>query len=291
MHFSFQTLDCLYLGMEYCPGGDLREFLSAIHALEETEAALYLAEMVMAVSHLHQMNFIHRDLKPDNFLIDSRGHLKLADFGLSKASAQQIVTITDFEKKKNRLSLLPGQNCDKLTETNLRSRFRSSSFLNGKGSASRTTRPRPVSQRQMAGKSVVGSPDYMSPEVTAGLNSENNSYGNEVDWWSLGCVFFEMIIGTTPFEGNSPEEIFECINNWRSIVPQVLKNYSENMSPEFFSLVKGFLCDSRERLGPDIRKLQKHAFFVKHKIEWQHLTTTEPPFVPTNQYTDLEVKS
>jgi citron Rho-interacting kinase len=74
-------------------GGDLREFLSAIGTLEEDEAQLYFAEMIMAVHTLHSMGYIHRlvawevflllvrDLKPDNFLIDKDGHLKLADFG------------------------------------------------------------------------------------------------------------------------------------------------------------------------------------------------------------------
>ena len=50
-------------------------------------------------------------------------------------------------------------------------------------------------------KSVVGSPDYMSPEVTAGRRvSVQEGYGEEVDWWSLGCVFFEMILGAPPFQ-------------------------------------------------------------------------------------------
>lgn len=62
-------------------GGDLREFLAQIGTLEEEEGLLYIAEMIMAVHTLHKMGYIHRDLKPDNFLIDQRGHLKLADFG------------------------------------------------------------------------------------------------------------------------------------------------------------------------------------------------------------------
>lgn len=53
-------------------------------SLGEKQAAFYVAEMILAVSHLHQLGFVHRDLKPDNFLIDLQGHIKLADFGLSK---------------------------------------------------------------------------------------------------------------------------------------------------------------------------------------------------------------
>lgn len=82
--YSFQDPHRCYLAMEYCPGGDLRHLLAAYGYLEEDEARLYMAEMIFAVFTLHQLGYIHRDLKPDNFLIDSTGHLKLTDFGLSK---------------------------------------------------------------------------------------------------------------------------------------------------------------------------------------------------------------
>lgn len=65
MHYSFQTKECLYLAMEYCPGGDLREFLEAIGSIEEEESVLWFSEMIMAVHTLHTLGYIHRDLKPD----------------------------------------------------------------------------------------------------------------------------------------------------------------------------------------------------------------------------------
>lgn len=306
MHYSFQTKECLYLAMEYCPGGDLREFLSAIGVLEEQEAALYFAEMIMAVHHLHNMKFIHRDLKPDNFLIDSHGHLKLADFGLSKATAAPLQTKiedkTDIDKKRSRYSLLPGQTLERLTESTLQRRFRKTTTLragtlsSGDGvEESLTTRVLPKlaqpSYRKMLAKSVVGSPDYMSPEVTAGRRvSVQEGYGEEVDWWSLGCVFFEMILGAPPFQGDSPDEIFENIDNWRQIIPDTLEQYKEHMSPEFFSLIKGFLCEANDRLGRDLSKIQNHAFFTKVKLDWHNLDKIEPPFVPNNPYAHLEGK-
>lgn len=69
---------------EYCPGGDLYHLLQSFGRLDIPDALLYMAEMVSGVHALHSIGYIHRDLKPDNFLIDARGHLKLADFGLSK---------------------------------------------------------------------------------------------------------------------------------------------------------------------------------------------------------------
>lgn len=82
--YSFQDENNLYLAMEYCPGGDLRRLLQGIGYLSSEDARLYMAEMIISTHNLHQLNYIHRDLKPDNFLIDKTGHLKLADFGLCK---------------------------------------------------------------------------------------------------------------------------------------------------------------------------------------------------------------
>ena len=81
---SFQDADHLYLVMEYLPGGDLMSLLIKKDTFTEDEARFYMAESVLAVESVHNMNYIHRDLKPDNILIDARGHCKWADFGLSK---------------------------------------------------------------------------------------------------------------------------------------------------------------------------------------------------------------
>ena len=72
--------------MEYLIGGDLKSLIMMAGYLDERHAALYLAEMVIAVRYLHKHNIIHRDLKPDNILITAKGHLKLTDFGLSSVN-------------------------------------------------------------------------------------------------------------------------------------------------------------------------------------------------------------
>jgi serine/threonine kinase 38 len=81
---SFQDADHLYLVMEYLPGGDLMGLLMRKNILTEEEAKFYLAETVLAVETVHKLDYIHRDLKPDNILIDAQGHCKLSDFGLCK---------------------------------------------------------------------------------------------------------------------------------------------------------------------------------------------------------------
>jgi serine/threonine protein kinase len=83
LHYAFQTPDHLYMILDYCPGGDF-SFHIARNLFEEDEAKFFIAELVLAIEHLHNLDIIYRDLKPENILIDSDGHIRLADFGLAK---------------------------------------------------------------------------------------------------------------------------------------------------------------------------------------------------------------
>lgn len=69
--------------MEYMPGGDFLGLLIRENILPEAVARFYIAEMILAVEEAHRLRFIHRDIKPDNFLISASGHLKISDFGLA----------------------------------------------------------------------------------------------------------------------------------------------------------------------------------------------------------------
>ena len=82
MFFSFQDPTNLYLVMEFLPGGDLMTLLMKEDTLSEEVAQFYMAETALAIEYIHSLNFIHRDIKPDNLLLDSKGHVKLSDFGL-----------------------------------------------------------------------------------------------------------------------------------------------------------------------------------------------------------------
>uniref|UniRef100_A0A8C8MIG7 Rho-associated protein kinase 1 n=1 Tax=Oncorhynchus tshawytscha TaxID=74940 RepID=A0A8C8MIG7_ONCTS len=80
LFYAFQDDRCLYMVMEYMPGGDLVNLMSN-YDVPEKWARFYTAEVVLALDGIHAMGFIHRDVKPDNMLLDKAGHLKLADFG------------------------------------------------------------------------------------------------------------------------------------------------------------------------------------------------------------------
>ncbi|KAK6008936.1 kinase domain protein [Ostertagia ostertagi] len=82
LFFSFQDDRCLYFVMEYVPGGDMMQLLINKGIFEEKLARFYIAELTCAIDYVHSLGFIHRDIKPDNILIDQHGHIKLTDFGL-----------------------------------------------------------------------------------------------------------------------------------------------------------------------------------------------------------------
>lgn len=81
---SFQDEKFLYLVMEFLQGGDLMTLLMEKDILSEEDSRFYIAETILAVESVHNLNYIHRDLKPDNLLIGADGHVKLSDFGLCK---------------------------------------------------------------------------------------------------------------------------------------------------------------------------------------------------------------
>lgn len=87
LFYAFQDHEKLYLILEYAQGGELFTHLAAERMFSEDTAAFYMAEMVLALEHLHQtVGVVYRDLKPENCLLDSEGHLLLTDFGLSKVA-------------------------------------------------------------------------------------------------------------------------------------------------------------------------------------------------------------
>jgi serine/threonine protein kinase len=89
LHFAFQTSDKLCLILDYCSGGDLSKHLKLEKRFTEQKTKWYICEILLALQELHRRDIIYRDLKPDNIVLDSQGHCKLTDFGLSKEGVME----------------------------------------------------------------------------------------------------------------------------------------------------------------------------------------------------------
>lgn len=86
--------------MEFLPGGDLMTLLMRKDILSEDESRFYIGETILAIETIHNLNYIHRDLKPDNILLDKDGHVKLTDFGLCKHAEIRPHKMTEYRQNE-----------------------------------------------------------------------------------------------------------------------------------------------------------------------------------------------
>lgn len=249
LKYSFQDDEYLYLVMEYLPGGDLMSLLMNNDIIPEDQAKLYIAEMVLAIEAVHELKCIHRDIKPDNILIDKDGHIKLSDFGLSRKADNYLYADNPVDLK-NAYSHIPGI-------SNIAAKY-SDHYNNRK-------------RKRIFAFSTVGTPDYIAPEVFS-----QTGYGPEVDWWSLGVILFEMIVGFPPFFSDSPTETCKKIFNWKQylIFPSDCK-----ITPEAKDLIKKLVTDIDKRLGhTGANEIKEHPFFKG--IDWNNIRSIKPIFIP-----------
>lgn len=251
LKYSFKDEKHLFLVMEFVPGGDLMTLLMKKDILTEEQAKFYIAETILAVDSVHKMSYIHRDLKPDNILIDKSGHIKLSDFGLCKMT--EIKPKIDFGKKGidlQKQELTPNDiltNLHHINKKNFKNRDRKLAF------------------------STVGTPDYIAPEVFG-----RNGYTETVDWWSVGVILYEMLVGYPPFFSEDPSMTCRKILHWRS----TLKVPGEaNLSIAAIDLIKRLITDSNERLGINgVAEIKAHPFFAG--IDWKNIRNKTAPLIP-----------
>ena len=263
LKYSFQDDYYLYLVMEFLPGGDLMNLLMKKEVLTEGEARFYTAEMILAVDSVHKLNCIHRDLKPDNILIDKNGHIQLSDFGLAKIADKTFFPIT----QKDNLSpqRIVNNPSDSITSvnTNYTNNNLNQNMRNNNGLRSRRNR--------LIAFSTVGTPDYIAPEVFS-----QNGYGEEADWWSIGVMFFEMVVGFPPFFSENPSDTCKKIVKWKEhfSIPA-----DANLSPEAESFILRMVSQPESRLGVHgVEEIKKHPFFKG--IDWNNMRKMKAPFIP-----------
>ena len=139
-----QSPSKFHLIMEFCPGGELFYHLHRLKTFDEDQAKFYFSEILLVLEYLHKHEIVYRDLKPENILLDTEGHIKLIDFGLSKQGVG-----------RNGVSF-----------------------------------------------SFCGSAEYMSPEMLNG-----SAHGRSIDYYALGALLYEMLIGIPPFYSKDKKEM------------------------------------------------------------------------------------
>mmetsp|Transcript_8547 Transcript_8547/g.17386 ORF Transcript_8547/g.17386 Transcript_8547/m.17386 type:complete len:591 (+) Transcript_8547:543-2315(+) len=313
LHYSFQDDTHLYMVMEYMPGGDLMSLLMREDTFSEEATKFLMAEAAHAISAIHALGYIHRDVKPDNFLIDADGHLKLTDLGLCKrvgdvcpdesptavlrayrrtssrkgffcddddsapASPQSCITTFSDEIGLHALA------CDDLEEPTSTC---NTTAWHRHDRDHLVTPERNENRRQLA-KTVVGTPDYIAPEVLT-ADSGSNTYDCSVDWWSLGCIMFECLAGYPPFYSDEPVSTCRKILRWRETlrIPSRTRN---RLSTECIDFLSCLITDSCRRVGstthPDTEfGTNGFAQIVNHPwysgFDWDNLGKGKGPLLP-----------
>lgn len=262
LYYSFQDKDNLYFVMEYIPGGDMMSLLIRLGIFREELAQFYIAELTCAVESVHKMGFIHRDIKPDNILIDRDGHIKLTDFGLC----------TGFRWTHDSKYYQSG---DHVRQDSMDF----SKEWEDPSNCRCTDRLKPLERRKARqhqrclAHSLVGTPNYIAPEVLL-----RTGYTQLCDWWSVGVILYEMVVGQPPFFANTPMETQLKVINWKSTlhIPPAAK-----LSPEASDLIIKLCRGHEDRLGKNgTDEIKAHPFFKSIDFS-SDLRQQGAPYVPT----------
>lgn len=256
LFFSFQDSENLYFVMEYIPGGDMMSLLIKLGTFPEHLALFYVAELVCAIESVHKMSFIHRDIKPDNILIGSDGHIKLTDFGLCTGFRWTHDSKRYLPKGQHQRhhSMEPGQWEDE----------------------EEPVKPLELKRVRETDRSIahslVGTPNYIAPEIL-----QRMGYKQLCDWWSVGVIMYEMLVGQPPFMAPTPSETQHKIMNWSQYL-HIPRHTA--MSHAAADLILRFCSDPMERIGKNgPEEIKSHPFFSA--VDWSvGIRNYEPPYIP-----------
>jgi serine/threonine protein kinase len=252
---TFQDADNVFMVMEFLQGGDLIGHVMQKGRLSKEVTTFYMAELVEALDTVHKCGYVHRDVKPDNMVLTSGGHLKLLDFGLCKHDAGIAADASAAGASPNQPRLGTQESSEWKKKC--------------------STAPK---ERRAQLKSVVGTPQYMAPEVYRGAS------GIEADLWSVGIITFECLVGCVPFHAGDLDGIQAArvlrdkITRHQEIVPAILakaveKQYFSAVSKQF---LQGLLCERQNRLTAE--GCRSEPLFTGLDFAQLHLMT--PPIVP-----------
>ncbi|KAL5115845.1 Serine/threonine kinase [Pleosporales sp. CAS-2024a] len=221
LRYSFQDIEYLYIVVDLMNGGDLRFHISRKTFTEEA-VRFWIAQLGCAVRYIHQQGIVHRDIKPDNVLLDSDGHVHLADFNVA----------SDFTPHK------------------------------------------PLTSKS-------GTLAYLAPEVY-----EGKGYSCEVDWWSLGVLFYECIYNKRPFEANSHDALAAKILKGEPTYPVTNPPVSMPCLHAISSLLEK---NRKKRIGAiGFESFTDNPFFRPLDFEALERKEIDPVFVPSSDKTNFD---
>ncbi|KAI3461309.1 hypothetical protein Pfo_017972 [Paulownia fortunei] len=270
---------------EFCPGGDLHVLRQRQPCKRFPDSAVrfYASEVVVALEYVHMLGIVYRDLKPENVLVRSDGHIMLTDFDLSLRCDNSTSTPAQVISSNNPPNAPPPSEYTidppPFSSTSCilpNCIVPSVSCFHPK--RKRKKKPRhhagpafvaePIDIRSM---SFVGTHEYLAPEIISG-----EGHGSAVDWWTLGIFIFELFYGVTPFRGMDHEITLA------NIVARALEFPKEPVIPVMAKdLISQLLVkDPTRRMGSTMgaSAIKHHPFF--QGVNWALLRCTAPPFVP-----------
>mmetsp|Transcript_18880 Transcript_18880/g.27925 ORF Transcript_18880/g.27925 Transcript_18880/m.27925 type:complete len:540 (-) Transcript_18880:183-1802(-) len=300
LHSSFTDNTHLYMVMEYMPGGDLMSLLMKEDTFSEEVTRFFMAEAAFAISSVHALGYVHRDIKPDNMLLDSRGHLKLTDLGLCK----KVGEASPRDHPEEVIEMLKAQGLEDGKPNNWNGNNSEDNAAHGKhrdksdtmamsvdegsglSSTERPQMPTGKARREMA-YSTVGTPDYIAPEVLAAQNGASGySYTCAVDWWSLGVIMYECLVGYTPFYAEDPVTTCRKILRWRQCL-EIPGEIKSQLSRECIDFLSCLLAGPENRIGsPEpgsdftngFKQIVAHPWYKG--FDWEGLSSREGPLLP-----------
>ena len=280
---TFQDKHNLYLVMEYCNGGDFMKIMSMTNCImPEKVTRFYIAEMVLAIEEAHRMKWIHRDVKPENFLVTAAGHIKLSDFGLSFdghwAHDQEYIN-TYRETLMDKLGInLQGDEQDRKQARRpgaKRVTGKKNSIDIGPGDEKILDWRNRVQNRRFA-QSGCGTSQYMAPEVIRG-----EPYDGRCDWWSIGCIIFECLYGETPFLGeNGLRTRINVVNHEETFGFPRFREVSDDVC----DIIMGLLSEKETRLCT--RKYNLNDYPAIPRQQGRHLGRANAGMSPEKQFRD-----
>jgi protein-serine/threonine kinase len=285
--------------------------------------------MILCIDETHKMNWIHRDVKPDNFLINASGHLKISDFGLAfdgHWSHSQAYYSNHRQHLLDKLGIkIAGDEQDAAENTfangdvdqdpRISSRAPSYSKRDAEENAKREglLNWRNRTERRKLARSVVGTSQYMAPEVILG-----QPYDGRCDLWSIGIILYECFFGRTPFYSENRMMTKESIVSHHStlffpkherwsrpstearvwlpppselaldLMQGILTNkdvrlssrqYRQNEAARIGRRPSNPMAPQAKHVYPNgSEEIKAHEFF--HGIPWSHMHLKAPPFVP-----------